>query len=178
MQNPEPKMVLSNKKLKQRLRSELLSKAVNESGSKSGQDAILKPESLRTLLNSATQKPRLSKREKKRKAISVDGSNELKSKPDENAEEKRRNGKESQVNDGTNEQKRKKKEKKENRKRKREEEGAVDVKESGSSELKIGKKKKKRKKKKQKQHQKEKEKEKGNEREVEEVPQIDNATDR
>lgn len=63
-------MVLSNKKLKQKLRAELLAKRIAESETnKKDPDSNLEPQSLKLLLDSVTQKPRLSKREKRRKNI-------------------------------------------------------------------------------------------------------------
>ncbi|KAA3481763.1 protein gar2-like [Gossypium australe] len=63
-------MVLSNKKLKQKLRAELLAKKVAESeADKKKPDSNSEPQSLKSLLDSVTPKPRLSKREKRRKNI-------------------------------------------------------------------------------------------------------------
>ncbi|KAK8502120.1 hypothetical protein V6N11_084428 [Hibiscus sabdariffa] len=61
-------MVLSNKKLKQKLRAELLAKRVSETEPiEKNPDSNSDPQSLKSLLDSVTQKPRLSKREKRRK---------------------------------------------------------------------------------------------------------------
>ncbi|XWS66038.1 hypothetical protein CRYUN_Cryun05aG0165900 [Craigia yunnanensis] len=70
-------MVLSNKKLKQKLRSELLAKTVTESDpGKKNPDSNSELQSLKLLLDLVTQKPRLSKREKRRKTVSFsEGSN-------------------------------------------------------------------------------------------------------
>ncbi|XVF23836.1 hypothetical protein REPUB_Repub13aG0074000 [Reevesia pubescens] len=61
-------MVLSNKKLKQKLRAVLLAKRVAEPDlNKENPDLNSETKSLKSLLDSVTQKPRLSKREKRRK---------------------------------------------------------------------------------------------------------------
>ncbi|XP_039037383.1 protein gar2 [Hibiscus syriacus] len=71
-------MVLSNKKLKQKLRAELLAKRVSEAEpNEENPDSNSVPQSLKSLLDSVTQKPRLSKRERKRKSVSFPtGSNQ------------------------------------------------------------------------------------------------------
>ncbi|PON91457.1 Splicing factor-like protein [Trema orientale] len=76
-------MVLSNKKLKQKLRAELaesLAASVakpdsNNNGSANPErdSQIQPPKSLKVLLDSETQRPRLSKREKRRKTVSLRG---------------------------------------------------------------------------------------------------------
>lgn len=76
-------MVLSNKKLKQKLRAELQTKSVTEPESKSNSDANSQAQSLKALLDSASQKPRLSKREKRRKAQPLLGLEGLSLKSDE-----------------------------------------------------------------------------------------------
>ncbi|KAK6929301.1 Zinc finger, CCHC-type [Dillenia turbinata] len=70
-------MVLSNKKLKQKLRATLAESLVstatkiqNPNPNLSNPDSNSQPQSLKHLLISATQKPRLSKREKRRKSLS------------------------------------------------------------------------------------------------------------
>lgn len=138
-------MVLSNKKLKQRIRAQLA-----ESLAKSESQAIQSDlndsqthQSFKSLLNSATQKPKLSKREKRRVKIpSLQGSSELQN--HENGVEER----ESEEGSGGL---------KKNKKRKREKDG-VEVKDVDKednevkdlSEKKSSKKKKKKKNKKKK----------------------------
>jgi nucleolin len=76
------RMVLSNKKLKQRLRAELaesLTKTVIESDPRKP-DLNAQPQlSLKELIDSAASKPRLTKREKRRKIISLQGPEAVKS---------------------------------------------------------------------------------------------------
>ncbi|XP_010253297.1 PREDICTED: protein gar2 [Nelumbo nucifera] len=72
-------MVLSNKKLKQKLRAELAESlaaivAGTPSNGSKKQDAKSHSQSLRELLSSVAHKPRLSKREKKRETLSLQGS--------------------------------------------------------------------------------------------------------
>ncbi|TYH51448.1 hypothetical protein ES332_D10G275200v1 [Gossypium tomentosum] len=104
-------MVLSNKKLKQKIRAELLAKRVAESETvKKKPDSNLEPQSQKLLLDSVTQKPRLSKREKRRKSIPfLIGSNQ-------EAEGKGKEGGEGEVQGNSEEDENKKK-----KKRKREE---------------------------------------------------------
>ncbi|BBN69471.1 phragmoplastin interacting protein 1, partial [Prunus dulcis] len=74
-------MVLSNRRLKQKLR-ETLAQSLLESVAKTdpqtdgseNADPNSEPQSLKVLLDSATQKPRLSKREKRRKLLALRGS--------------------------------------------------------------------------------------------------------
>ncbi|XP_008233575.1 PREDICTED: protein gar2-like [Prunus mume] len=74
-------MVLSNRRLKQKLR-ETLAQSLVESVAKTepqtdgseNPDPNSEPQSLKVLLDSATQKPRLSKREKRRKFLALRGS--------------------------------------------------------------------------------------------------------
>ncbi|PQQ18474.1 protein gar2 [Prunus yedoensis var. nudiflora] len=74
-------MVLSNRRLKQKLR-ETLAQSLVESVTKTdpqthgseNPDPNSEPQSLKVLLDSATQKPRLSKREKRRKLLALRGS--------------------------------------------------------------------------------------------------------
>ncbi|KAF4351251.1 hypothetical protein G4B88_025743 [Cannabis sativa] len=81
-------MVLSNKKLKQRLRAELAeslaasvaksdsnndASSANPNGDSHLQQPKPKPQPLKVLLDSATQRQRLSKREKRRKTLSLQG---------------------------------------------------------------------------------------------------------
>ncbi|XP_058099078.1 phragmoplastin interacting protein 1 isoform X2 [Magnolia sinica] len=94
-------MVLSNKKLKQKLRA-----AVVESltASEAPKDAHLQPQTLKQLLDSATQKPRFSKREIRRKKHPSLGD----SKPVEGSKDAQKENKEV----GLNEKKEKKKKRK------------------------------------------------------------------
>lgn len=59
-------MVLSNKKLKQQLRAKFAEISVSKDPDSNNPKKPETPESLKQLLNSATQKPNLSKREKRR----------------------------------------------------------------------------------------------------------------
>ncbi|KAK9154234.1 hypothetical protein Sjap_001714 [Stephania japonica] len=61
-------MVLSNKKLKQKLRAALVESIAAKESTKPESKPPQQPTSLKELLGSGTQKPRLSKREKRRKA--------------------------------------------------------------------------------------------------------------
>ncbi|GLT88994.1 hypothetical protein SLE2022_069980 [Rubroshorea leprosula] len=81
-------MVLSNKKLKQKLRVELLSKSINGPDSRSNSDPDSQRQSLKALIDSVTQKPRLSKREKRRKIHSLQGSESLGQNSNESEEKK------------------------------------------------------------------------------------------
>ncbi|EXB65318.1 28 kDa ribonucleoprotein [Morus notabilis] len=65
-------MVLSNKKLKQKLRAEL-AKSLSESVAKADLNTESQTQSLKLLLDSSTQRPRLSKREKRRETFSLRG---------------------------------------------------------------------------------------------------------
>ena len=68
------KMVLSNKKLKQKLRAELAESTDKNLPSNNSDSNPENPEtlkSLKQLLDSAAQKPRLSKREKRRKTLNL-----------------------------------------------------------------------------------------------------------
>ncbi|XP_024969036.1 uncharacterized protein LOC112508598 [Cynara cardunculus var. scolymus] len=132
-------MVLSNKKLKQRIRAQLAeSLAKSESqANKSDLNDSQTHQSIKSLLNSATQKPKLSKREKRRVNIpSLQGTSELQN--HENGVEER----ESEEGNGGL---------KKNKKRKREKDGVevkdVDNEVKDLSEKNISKKKKKKKKK-------------------------------
>ncbi|KAK5795330.1 hypothetical protein PVK06_036592 [Gossypium arboreum] len=133
-------MVLSNKKLKQKLRAELLAKRVAESETdKKKPDSNSEPQSLKSLLDSVTQKPRLSKREKRRKNIPfLIGSNQ---EAEENGEE----GEEDKVQGNSEEVENKKK-----KKRKREEKVKEDKTTSENKENNKNSKKKKAKNKKKK----------------------------
>lgn len=144
------RMVLSNKKLKRKLRAELaetITKTVSESDPNSGgptkPDPNAKPQlSLKELIDSATQKLRLTKREKRRKKLSLEDPEAVKSRRSGGGgcdPEEKEGGSESLV------------EKKKKKKRKREEEevkdGALDSEENGVvREAKKSKKKKKKKK--------------------------------
>ncbi|CAB4270725.1 unnamed protein product [Prunus armeniaca] len=74
-------MVLSNRRLKQKLRETLaqslvesVAKTVSQTDGSENPDPNSEPQSLKVLLDSATQKPRLSKREKRRKLLALRGS--------------------------------------------------------------------------------------------------------
>ncbi|XP_021813894.1 protein gar2-like [Prunus avium] len=74
-------MVLSNRRLKQKLRetlaqslAESVAKADPQTDGSENPDPNSEPQSLKVLLDSATQKPRLSKREKRRKLLALRGS--------------------------------------------------------------------------------------------------------
>ncbi|GMI87088.1 phragmoplastin interacting protein 1 [Hibiscus trionum] len=138
-------MVLSNKKLKQKLRAELLAKRVSEpEPDEKNPDSNSEPHSLKSLLDSVTQKPRLSKREKRRKNLPF---------PNGSNQETEENGMEVEEHEekGNNEEG----EKKKTKKRKREEKVKVKVKEgkttSENKESIKNKKKKSKNKKKRKQ---------------------------
>jgi len=133
-------MVLSNKKLKQKLRAEVaesLEKSV--AGEDPSNDGRIEPDpnaqpqvSLKLLLDSASQRPRLSKREKRRKAPPFQGLKD--------SEENKGGGSE-----GLGEEEKKKK----RSKRKREEEGKDgDLGSEGNGVVKEAEKSKKKKKKK------------------------------
>ena len=119
------RMVLSNKKLKRKLRAELaetITKTVSESDPNNGgpakPDPNAKPQlSLKELIDSATQKPRLTKREKRRKKLSLEDPEAAKSRRSGGGgdPEEKEGGSESLV------------EKKKKKKRKREEEEVKDV---------------------------------------------------
>ncbi|GAB4854851.1 hypothetical protein Ancab_023436 [Ancistrocladus abbreviatus] len=122
-------MVLSNKKLKQQLRAELLaqSTALVISSSCNSNSNLTNPQpqqSLRWLLDLKTQKPRLNKREKRRRAISSKGLEAANESNDENTdahfvrrekENKEADGKERSESDGGAEKGRKRKRGKEDK---------------------------------------------------------------
>ncbi|KAL5554792.1 hypothetical protein UlMin_042193 [Ulmus minor] len=93
-------MVLSNKKLKQKLRAELaesLTSSVAQPQPNNGGTSNPDPASLKLLLDSATQKPRLTKREKRRNLLGSRGSEAVNSENfEENKaeEEKKKSGSE------------------------------------------------------------------------------------
>eukprot|EP00268_Persea_americana_P011148 TRINITY_DN1466_c1_g1_i1.p1 TRINITY_DN1466_c1_g1~~TRINITY_DN1466_c1_g1_i1.p1 ORF type:complete len:444 (-),score=136.90 TRINITY_DN1466_c1_g1_i1:461-1726(-) len=122
-------MVLSNKKLKQKLRSDLVESLTAKESEIQGNDAgkpesnLQQPHSLKELLGSVTQKPRLTKREIRRKKISLEkpttsekdtntqkendeiglmGSSNNKAKK-KNKKRKRTDGPEEEIGDGDNE---------------------------------------------------------------------------
>lgn len=147
------RMVLSNKKLKQKLRAELtesLAKSVAITDPHNDARLELDPNtqpqvSLKELLDSASQRPRLSKREKRRKTLPLQGTEAVKrsssssignSEENKDDEEEKEGGSE-----GLGEKKNKNKEK-----RKREE--VEEVKDGDVKEAKQSKNKKKKKKKK------------------------------
>ncbi|XP_018836536.1 protein gar2 [Juglans regia] len=147
-------MVLSNKKLKQKLRAELtesLAKSVALTDPHSDARLELGPNtqpqvSLKELLDSASQRPRLSKREKRRKTLPLQGTEAVKRSSSSssigNSEENKDNEEEKEGgSEGLGEKKNKKKEK-----RKREE--VEEVKDGDVKEAKQSKNKKKKKKKK------------------------------
>lgn len=144
-------MVLSNKKLKQKLRAALAeSLAVSVAGTtdpsttdSTSTNPDPNPQSLKNLLGSATQIPRLSKREKRRKILSLQGP-ELAGTSNQ-SEEKEANT-EALTDDGNNTENKDKKKKK--RKRDGEvEDGEVGLEENKNKKLKKRKNKKKKKKK-------------------------------
>ncbi|CAK9176501.1 unnamed protein product [Ilex paraguariensis] len=138
-------MVLSNKKLKQKLRTakaEQLAESESQNNSKNTKHPNTEypnsetQQSLKSLLDSATQKPRLSKREKRReKSSSLPEGAEVVSRSNTKKEEEG-------GSEGVNEQKKKKK------KRKRDED--LDSGDPENAEVKAQKAKKKKKKKKKK----------------------------
>ncbi|KAE8669243.1 F-box protein [Hibiscus syriacus] len=77
-------MVLSNKKLKQNLRAELLAKRVSEPEPDEKTHFRIRAPVLKSLLDSVTLKPRLSKRERRRKRVF---SKRLNQEPEENGME-------------------------------------------------------------------------------------------
>ncbi|KAG2723681.1 hypothetical protein I3843_02G158900 [Carya illinoinensis] len=147
-------MVLSNRKLKQKLRAELtesLAKSVAITNPNNDARLELDPNtqpqvSLKELLDSASQRPRLSKREKRRKTLPLQGAEAVKRSSISsigNSEENKDDEKEKEGgSEGLGEKKKKKKEKK----RKREE--VEEVKDGDVKEAKQSKNKKKKKKKK------------------------------
>ena len=129
-------MVLSNKKLKQKLRQDLvksLSVSVAETNPESA--SSLQSQSLKSLLDSASHKPRLTKREIRRKLVTStrgDEPNEVEGdaeKTDEKNTKKRKRedtvkvelakGEEEGVKEGEESQKKKTKKKKKQKKKKR-----------------------------------------------------------
>ncbi|RVX13882.1 hypothetical protein CK203_010286 [Vitis vinifera] len=142
-------MVLSNKKLKQKLRAALAESLVVSVAGTTDPTTIdststnpdPNPQSLKNLLGSATQIPRLSKREKRRKTLSLQGP-ELAGTSNQ-SEEKEANT-EALTDDGNNAENKNKK------KKKRKRDGEVDDGEVGLEENKNKLKKKKNKKKKKK----------------------------
>ena len=156
-------MVLSNKKLKQKLRAALAeSLVVSVAGTtdptttdSTSTNPDPNPQSLENLLGSATQIPRLSKREKRRKTLSLQGP-ELAGTSNQ-SEEKEANT-EALTDDGNNT------ENKDKKKKKRKRDGEVDDGEVGLEENKNKLKKKKNKKKKKK---KKKQKSEGQNKDVE-----------
>lgn len=63
-------MVLSNKKLKQKLRAEFAKKSLSKDIDSTKPTNVETPNSVKQLIDSVTQKPRLSKREKRREILS------------------------------------------------------------------------------------------------------------
>ncbi|XP_010067372.2 protein gar2 [Eucalyptus grandis] len=103
-------MVLSNQKLKQKLRAALAeSLAKNEPSSDldhakpTNPDQDSQPPSLKHLLGSATPRPRLSKREKRRKTRSLGGGADNGGKEDEGVGERREEGSFEEVGNGGDE---------------------------------------------------------------------------
>ncbi|KAK9127150.1 hypothetical protein Syun_015947 [Stephania yunnanensis] len=149
-------MVLSNKKLKQKLREALVESIAAKESTKPESKPPQQPTSLKELLGSATQKPRLSKREKRRRADALPSQRPRTSirAESENAQNVTKQNASGEVLDGEIEGKKKKKKKK----RKRESFGG-EVKENEVSDSKEGKlevKSEKAKKKKRKQKNKKK----------------------
>ncbi|KAH1045679.1 hypothetical protein J1N35_036463 [Gossypium stocksii] len=134
-------MVLSNKKLKQKLRAELLAKRVAESETdKKKPDSNLEPQSLKSLLDLVTQKPRLSKREKRRKNIPfLIGSNQ-------EAKGKGKEGGEDEVQGNSEEVENKKKKKRKREEKVKEAKTTSENKESNNNSKKKKAKNKKKKK--------------------------------
>ncbi|TQD93031.1 hypothetical protein C1H46_021345 [Malus baccata] len=168
-------MVLSNRKLKQKLR-EKLAQSLVESVSKpktdptkdgsENPDPKSTPRSLKVLLDSATQKPRLSKREKRRKILSLRGPEvvSVNGSGGNLGGNKGEEGKREMGSDEEGEDEKKKKKKK----RKRDEgekDGHLSAEENGvvKKEIKKPKKKNKKKKKKRKTEAKTEEENKGGE---------------
>lgn len=147
------KMVVSNKKVKQKLGSTLaesLAVAVAGTAEPNTNDSTstspeLNPLSLQNLLSSESQKPRLPKREKRRKTLPLQG-------PDIEGTSIQKEEKEAHtealIDDGNDTEKKNKK----NKKRKRD--GEVGLEENKNKDLKKKNKKKKKKKKKSKKKQK------------------------
>lgn len=145
-------MVLSNKKLKQKLKAALAeSLSKNESNSDLNHakhinpDQDSQPQSLKQLLGSATQRPRLSKREKRRKSRSLGGGVDGGEKEVEGVEERREKSSFEEVGNGGDERK------EEKRKKKRKidegtENGSLSVEQGGAGVSVKGAKKKKEKK--------------------------------
>ncbi|XVF75384.1 hypothetical protein PTKIN_Ptkin13bG0184000 [Pterospermum kingtungense] len=145
------KMVLSNKKLKQKLRAELLAKKEAEPDLDSkNPDSNSELQSLKSLLDSVTQKPRLSKRETRRKNVSNQKTEEKREaievkEEEENNEEvekkkkKKRKREEEKVKEEktTSQKKRKKKNqnKKKNEENIRDEQGVLQVENGTKSQL-------------------------------------------
>ncbi|XP_048135323.1 phragmoplastin interacting protein 1 isoform X2 [Rhodamnia argentea] len=147
-------MVLSNKKLKQKLKAALAeSLAKNESNSDlnhakpTNPDQDSQPQSLKQLLGSAIRRPRLSKREKRRKSRSLGGGVDSGEKEDEGVEERReKSSLFEEVGNGGDERK----EEKRKKKRKKDwgtENGSLSAEQGGAGvSVKEAKKKKKEKK--------------------------------
>ncbi|KAF8397539.1 hypothetical protein HHK36_016457 [Tetracentron sinense] len=132
-------MVLSNKKLKQKLRTavaESLAETVAgnppHESAKQGVKSQSQSQSLKELLDSATQKPRLSKREKRRKNPSLQGSKLDEGSNGDTQKEHKEIGSE-EIND----------KKKKKKKRKREDDGGQE-RDNGGAELEEKKPKKKK----------------------------------
>ncbi|KAF3433759.1 hypothetical protein FNV43_RR24862 [Rhamnella rubrinervis] len=126
-------MVLSNKKLKHKLKAELtesLAASVantdtNNDGTTANPDQNSHPQSLKQLLDSRTQRPRLSKRDKRRKTRPFPSSQE----------DKTASGSEGSEDEKKKKNKKGKKKKKKQRKRKRDEEEKYGILESGEHKV-------------------------------------------
>ncbi|XP_043716921.1 phragmoplastin interacting protein 1 [Telopea speciosissima] len=143
-------MVLSNKKLKQKLRVDLAesfaaTEAVDKPNESTKQDVKSQGQSLKELLSSASHKPRLTKREKRRKFLPL--------KVSEGSNGGSCEGSKDTVAEDLNEKKNKKKRKREDNKNQESENGVSKLKEkkpTKNSKKKKAKKKKTKKKKKNK----------------------------
>ncbi|BFG22622.1 hypothetical protein CerSpe_088960 [Prunus speciosa] len=169
-------MVLSNRRLKQKLR-ETLAQSLVESVAKTdpqtdgseNPDPNSEPQSLKVLLDSATQKPRLSKREKRRKLLALRGSEAVSGSgtggnfEENKGEEDKREVESEDLGDEKKEEKKKKKRKRDEEEKNgvlRSEENEV-VKEEAKKPKKKNKKKKKKNKKRKKEAKNEEEKKDG-----------------
>ncbi|KAK6234158.1 hypothetical protein QUC31_006564 [Theobroma cacao] len=143
-------MVLSNKKLKQKLRAELLAKKVAEPDADiKNPDSNSEAQSVKSLLDSVTRKPRLSKREKRRQTLSFSkGSNKETEEKGEDVEEveeeekkkKKKRKREEDVKEEKGRNKKETKKKKKNNKNKKgknvsEEQGVLQVENGTESQV-------------------------------------------
>ncbi|XP_068315995.1 phragmoplastin interacting protein 1-like [Pyrus communis] len=166
-------MVLSNRKLKQKLREKLAQSIVESVGKpktdptndgSENPDPKSTPRSLKVLLDSATQKPRLSKREKRRKILSLRGP-EVVSVNGSGGNLRGNKGEERKSDMGSDEEEEdeKKKKKKKRKRDEGEQDGDLSAEENGVGKKESKKPKKKNKKKKRKTEAKTEEENKGGE---------------